>query len=425
MPEIGNDSVFSQTDASNGTGTMPSWLGSAAPSTIDDAGRALQGAIKREWAWRNFTLTAGGTADAKTLTYAVAPAAYYTGQIFAFIANTVNTGTCTLNVNTLGAKTLKKDVAGTMTALSAGDMPAGTRVMVAYDGTDMIWVNWQGASTAVPTANSTTEVLTGTDTTKFTTADSGAALWEKGSDIASAATISIGEGGAFDVTGTTSITDIDPATDKAGRRFILVHEGIHTLTHNASTMILLGGINIVTEVGAISEWISEGSDAVRMVNYIRPSGMAAFGKKSIKKSADQSVASTTLANDNDFTFAIAANTKYEAKLYLDTTHTSAEEFKFDITGPASPNAVSIFPLTTMISAAPPASGMVTDEPTDAFSSAINVQVGAGPTGLTIHIIAYIDNGANSGTFQFRWANSATATSRTVKARSFMTYEIVG
>lgn len=143
MPEIGNTSVFSQTDASNGTGTMPSWLGSAAPSTLDDAGRALQGAVTREWNWRNYTLTAAGTSDAKTLTYSVAPAAYYNGQRFAFIANTANTTTVTLNVNALGAKTIKKMLGGTATNLAAGEMPAGAYVEVAYNtaGDYFVWLN--------------------------------------------------------------------------------------------------------------------------------------------------------------------------------------------------------------------------------------------------------------------------------------------
>ena len=144
MPEIGNTSVFSQTDASNGTGTMPSWLGSAAPSTLDDAGRALQGAVTREWNWRNYTLTAAGTADAKTLTFSVAPAAYYNGQRFAFIANTTNTTTTpTLNVNALGATTIKKILGGTISNLAAGEMVAGMFVEVAYNtaNTCFVWVN--------------------------------------------------------------------------------------------------------------------------------------------------------------------------------------------------------------------------------------------------------------------------------------------
>lgn len=142
MPDFGS-ATFSQTDASNNSGTMPSWSGSAAPSTLDDAGRALQGAATREWNWRSYTLTATGTADAKVLSYSVAPAAYYNGQRFAFIANTTNTTSATLNVNSLGAKTIKKDVSGTLTNLAASDMVSGMFVEVAYNtaGDCFVWVN--------------------------------------------------------------------------------------------------------------------------------------------------------------------------------------------------------------------------------------------------------------------------------------------
>lgn len=144
MPDLGS-STFSQTDANNNSGTMPSWSGAAAPSTLDDAGRALQGAVTREWNWRSYTLTAGGTADAKTLTYSVAPASYYNGQRFAFIANTTNTTSATLNVNALGAKTIKKVVAGVLTNLSSGDMVSGAFVEVAYNLANDCFV-WTGAA---------------------------------------------------------------------------------------------------------------------------------------------------------------------------------------------------------------------------------------------------------------------------------------
>lgn len=141
MPDFGS-AVFSQTDASNQTGTMPSWSGSAAPSTLDDAGRALQGAVTREWNWRNPTVTAGGTGTAQTLTYSVAPAAYYNGQRFAFLSLAV-TGSCTLNVNALGAKTIKKVIGGTLTNLASGDIASGAFVDVAYNLANdcFVWMN--------------------------------------------------------------------------------------------------------------------------------------------------------------------------------------------------------------------------------------------------------------------------------------------
>jgi hypothetical protein len=143
MPDLGNSSVFSQTDGSNNTGTQPSWSGSAAPSTIDDAGRALQGAVFREWNWRSFTVTTTGAANAFVLTYSVAPAALYNGQRFGFVTNHAVTGAATLNINSLGAKAIVKDVGGTLTALASGDAPSGVFMEVSYrSGTDnFVWIN--------------------------------------------------------------------------------------------------------------------------------------------------------------------------------------------------------------------------------------------------------------------------------------------
>lgn len=124
------------------------------------------------------------------------------------------------------------------------------------------------------TAASTTDVLTGTSTTTQATPDSIAALWEQGSNVASASTVSLGEGGLFHITGTKTITDIDFATDKAGRTAIVVFDGALTLTHNASTLILPTGENITTAAGDAALVVSEGSDVVRVVMFMRKDGTA-------------------------------------------------------------------------------------------------------------------------------------------------------
>lgn len=312
MAEIAS-TTFSQTDGSN-TGPLPGLTGATNPNQIDNSIQAMMGAIKREHDWRNLFLTSGGSANAYTLTYSVAPASYYTGQTFTFTANFGCTGSATLNVNGLGAKTIKKDVSGTMTALSSGDIASGAKVKVSYDGTDFIWINWQGAVVSVSAATdsaagivelaTTTETLTGTDTGRAVTPDGLASLWEQGGDIASSGTITVGEGGYFNVTGTTTITDIDPGTDKAGRCFKLKFSGILTLTHNASTLILPTGANITTAAGDVAEFVSEGSDAVRCVNYHRADGtglvasggMTALGSIATTSGTSQSLSSLVLTN---------------------------------------------------------------------------------------------------------------------------------
>ena len=120
MPDLGNGAVFSQTDANNNTGTVPTWAEGMAPSQVNDSARAFQGAVKREWDYSHFTLTSTGAANAYVLTYAVAPAALYNGLRFSFTTNFGVTGTATVNVNALGAKIIKKDVAGHITRCKHG-----------------------------------------------------------------------------------------------------------------------------------------------------------------------------------------------------------------------------------------------------------------------------------------------------------------
>ena len=145
MAEIANGSIFSQTDSAN-SGSLPGITGSSSPALIDNSIQALMGAIKREHDWRNFTITSSGSANAYVLTYSVAPAAYYTGQAFGFKTNFAVTGAATVNVNTLGAKTIKKLVSGTKTDLASGDIASGDYVSIVYDGTDMVWTNKGTAS---------------------------------------------------------------------------------------------------------------------------------------------------------------------------------------------------------------------------------------------------------------------------------------
>ena len=73
------------------------------------------------------------SSDDYVITLSPAPTAYIEGMLITFKANTVNTGACTLNVNGLGAKTIKKSVS---TDLSNSDILAGQIIMVIYDGTN-------------------------------------------------------------------------------------------------------------------------------------------------------------------------------------------------------------------------------------------------------------------------------------------------
>lgn len=182
------------------------------------------------------------------------------------------------------------------------------------------------------TAASTTEVLTGTDTTKGVTPDSLAAIWEQGSDIASAGTISIGEGGQFNVTGTTTITDIDPATDKAGRTFWLKFAGALTLTHNASTLILPTGANIITVAGDMACFRSEGSDAVRCIAYQRADGTALSGGGGFTAASTTEVLTGTNTTKGVTPDSLAALWEWGADIASASSIAIGEGGYFSITG---------------------------------------------------------------------------------------------
>ncbi|MEC9346048.1 MAG: hypothetical protein VYB54_07460 [Pseudomonadota bacterium] len=93
--------------------------------------------------------TAGGSADALTITLSPAPAAYAAGQAFWILAAADNTGSATLNVNSLNVKTLKRQVAGAKQNLSAGDIKTGRPYLVFYDGTDFVVFSAQDLGEAV------------------------------------------------------------------------------------------------------------------------------------------------------------------------------------------------------------------------------------------------------------------------------------
>jgi hypothetical protein len=92
---------------------------------------------------------------------------------------------------------------------------------------------------------------------------------DKGSDVASAATVTLGDGHYFHITGTTTITDIDFTDSFDGRYAILVFDGSLTLTHNGTTLNLPGGANIQTQAGDVAIVVVDAGDNVKVVHYLK------------------------------------------------------------------------------------------------------------------------------------------------------------
>lgn len=89
----------------------------------------------------------------------------------------------------------------------------------------------------------------------------------KGADITSATALALGtDGNYFDVTGTTTITSIN-TSGRIGTWIKLHFDGIITLTHHATNLILPGAANITTAAGDEAEFVEYTTGDYRCTNY--------------------------------------------------------------------------------------------------------------------------------------------------------------
>ena len=126
-------------------------------------------------------------------------------------------------------------------------------------------------ATALPAQSLGFLVSTGT-VASFSVTFTGFAVNEvKGADVASAGTINLttATGNLVHVTGTTTITAI---TIPSGAERTVVFDGVLTLTHHATTLILPGGANITTAAGDSMVVRGDGSGNARVVSYTAADG---------------------------------------------------------------------------------------------------------------------------------------------------------
>lgn len=141
MSDISN-AFWSETDSSNNSASPNGWaVGTMLPNQVEPTGQMMMGAIKRSWDRINGTVTSGGSANAQTLTYSVAPPSYVTGEVYTFKAGASNSGATTLNVNALGAKNVYKLGSSGPEAAVSGDIVSGNVYIAVYDGTEFQLLN--------------------------------------------------------------------------------------------------------------------------------------------------------------------------------------------------------------------------------------------------------------------------------------------
>lgn len=150
-------------------------------------------------------LTVSGT---DTLTGTVSPTvtAYAVGQIFSFVAAATNTGAVTINISSVGAKSITRLGA---TSLIAGDLIINSLAFIVYDGTQFQLLNPNTFTNITFTGNATFAAYTETITASGT--------------VGASATLSIVLGTVLTATLTsaTACTFTMP-TATAGKSFVLL-----------------------------------------------------------------------------------------------------------------------------------------------------------------------------------------------------------
>ncbi len=121
-------------------------------------------------------------------------------------------------------------------------------------------------------------------------------IWFKGSDVTSASPLVLGAGNWFDVTAGNAITSI--TSIGIGTMVLLQFDAALTLTHNATNLILPGGVDIVTQAGDIAMFYEYASADWRLISYIH--GTATNGRM---PGPDFESSETSLNNDAQITFA--------------------------------------------------------------------------------------------------------------------------
>ena len=249
--------------ATTGSGTIAAWtlgIGGKPGMAGADGAQGAIGPVTTYWGG-----TAGGTANALTATTGASLTSLTRGQIVDMrIGASANAGAATLNVDSVGAKAIQKNGA----ALVAGDLPANTTVSFMYDGTAFQLVGGAG----------------GEDTK---------------ASIAAASTVDIGGTSARAITITAGTGPITAwGTAPAGAHRDITFATSVTLTHNATSAILLTGGSITTMAGDTCRMESLGGGNWRMLSYQRYNGLPLGIASTQSLSATDKASNITLTNSN-------------------------------------------------------------------------------------------------------------------------------
>jgi hypothetical protein len=192
-----------------------------------------------------------------TITGSLSPAltAYAAGQMFYFVAAGANTGAVTLNINSLGAKSVTRDGS---TALVAGDIASGEVVIVVYDGTRFQTIGPNTFNGTLPVANGGTGQTSYTNGQLLIGNTTGNTLTKATLTAGTGVTITNGAGSITIAAAGLPVMNVVSGTTQtavAGNQYVLTNAAATTVTLPASptagdTVYVTVANNLTTNVVA-------------------------------------------------------------------------------------------------------------------------------------------------------------------------------
>jgi hypothetical protein len=185
--------------------------------------------------------------------------AYATGNLFSFVAVNTNTGATTININSLGAKSITKS--GT-TALVAGDIVSGQVYLIEYDGTRFQLINPSTTSGTVSTISFGSTGLTPATATSGAVTVSGTLAAANGGTGTSGTTANL----TVDGTDAVGFRNIPISSKSAAYTTVLADSGkviFHPSTDaNARTFKIDSNANVAYPLGTAITFINMTSQVV-------------------------------------------------------------------------------------------------------------------------------------------------------------------